>query len=132
VRYRVNSHGRGGSVAVEPATIRRVAVTIVIRHLAETIGMAESIAIDGTTLTDRVVLLGVADLAGRDGTPAHAVFVCQRPDAAVVRSFEAIDPEFTEALRDAVTTGVSVHGLSIAVDLPVYHLADPDVPVIVE
>jgi DNA-binding PadR family transcriptional regulator len=34
--------------------------------------MTETSLLDGTTLTDRVVLLGVADLAGRDETPTHA------------------------------------------------------------
>jgi len=34
--------------------------------------MSDTAAIDETTLTHRVVLLGVADLAAADGTPAHA------------------------------------------------------------
>jgi predicted ArsR family transcriptional regulator len=48
--------------------------------------MSDTAAIDETTLTHRVVLLGVADLAAADGTPAHAGEirrVCREDLAAV-------------------------------------------------
>ena len=41
--------------------------------------MSELSGVEGTTLTQRVVLLGVAELSGRDDVPAHAgeiVSVC--------------------------------------------------------
>jgi hypothetical protein len=41
--------------------------------------MSELSSVEGTTLTQRVVLLGVAELSGRDDVPAHAgeiVSVC--------------------------------------------------------
>lgn len=63
------------------------------------------------------------------GTPASVVFVCQRPDATVVRPFPEIHPEFADALAAAVNAGVGAHALSLSVDPPVYELADPDVPV---
>ncbi|MFB6310689.1 MAG: DNA/RNA nuclease SfsA [Salinirussus sp.] len=63
------------------------------------------------------------------GTPAHAVFVCQRPDATVVKPYEDIHPAFATELRNAVRAGVSVHALAVGVDLPVVRLTDPDVPV---
>ena len=80
--------------------------------------------------SDRAVrhLEGLRALA-ESGTPASVVFVCQRPDAAVVRPFPEIDPDFATALADAVDAGVTAHSLSLEVEPPVYELADPDVPV---
>lgn len=66
------------------------------------------------------------------GTPASVVFVCQRPDADVVRPFPEIHPEFADALANAVDAGVTAHSFSLDVDPPVYELADPDVPVQVD
>lgn len=63
------------------------------------------------------------------GTPASVVFVCQRPDATVVRPFPEIHPEFADALAAALDAGVTAHSFSLAVDPPVYELSDPDVPV---
>ncbi len=63
------------------------------------------------------------------GTPASVVFVCQRPDTEAVRPFPDIDPDFADALEAAVEAGVTPHALSLAVDPPVYELAEPDVPV---
>lgn len=63
------------------------------------------------------------------GTPASVVFVCQRPDAEVVRPFPEIDPDFAEALAAAIEAGVTAHALSVAVDPPVYRLDRTGIPV---
>lgn len=64
-----------------------------------------------------------------DGTPASVVFVCQRPDAEVVRPFREIDPTFADELEAAVDAGVTAHAISLSVDPPVYRLAAADIPV---
>jgi sugar fermentation stimulation protein A len=80
--------------------------------------------------SDRAVrhLEGLQALA-ESGTPASVVFVCQRPDAAVVRPFPEIDPDFADALDAATTAGVTAHAMSLQIDPPVFELNDPDVPV---
>lgn len=64
-----------------------------------------------------------------DGTPASVVFVCQRPDAEVVRPFREIDPEFAEELKLAIEAGVTAHAVSLSVDPPTYRLHQPEIPV---
>lgn len=80
--------------------------------------------------SDRAVrhLRGLEALV-EDGTAASVVFVCQRPDAEVVRPFPEIDPDFAEALASAVDAGVEAHALSLAVDPPTYRLREPAIPV---
>lgn len=63
------------------------------------------------------------------GTAASVVFVCQRPNAEVVRPFPEIDPDFAEALASAVEAGVDAHALSLSVDPPTYRLHEPRIPV---
>jgi len=64
-----------------------------------------------------------------DGTRASVVFVCQRPDAEVVRPFREIDSEFATELERAVEAGVSAHALSLSVDPPEVRLREPEIPV---
>ncbi|WP_049926988.1 DNA/RNA nuclease SfsA [Halopiger goleimassiliensis] len=62
----------------------------------------------------------------------HVVFVVQRPDAAVVRPFRSVDPDFADLLSTAVEAGVDVHALTTRFDPPVVTLEDPDLPVEVD
>jgi len=59
--------------------------------------MSDTAVIDETTLTHRVVLLGVADLAAADGTPAHAGEVRQ----ACRVDIEAIEGDVVGTLTEA-------------------------------
>jgi len=80
--------------------------------------------------SDRAVrhLRGLRALV-EDGTPASVVFVCQRPDAVVVRPFREIHPEFADELATAMEAGVTAHALSLLVEPPAYRLDAVDLPV---
>lgn len=62
--------------------------------------MSDTATIEGTTLTHRVVLLGVTDLATDDGTPAHAGEVRQ----ACRASLDAVETEVVGTLTEAEVT----------------------------
>jgi sugar fermentation stimulation protein A len=53
--------------------------------------------------------LGELEKLVENGDRACAVFVAQRGDALTFAPYEAIDPDFAEALRHAVENGVEVH-----------------------
>jgi sugar fermentation stimulation protein A len=59
--------------------------------------------------------LGELEKLAENGDRACAVFVAQRGDALTFAPYEAIDPEFAEALRHAVENGVEVHAYRCAV-----------------
>jgi len=59
--------------------------------------MSDTAAVEGTTLTHRVVLLGVADLATDDGTPAHAGEVRR----AAKESLDAVGGDVVGTLSEA-------------------------------
>lgn len=59
--------------------------------------MSDTAAIEGTTLTHRVVLLGVTGLAIDDGTPAHAGEVRR----AARESLDAVDGDVVGTLTEA-------------------------------
>ena len=80
--------------------------------------------------SDRAVrhLRGLRGLV-EGGTPASVVFVCQRPDAEVVRPFREIHPEFADELATAMDAGVTAHAVSLSVEPPAYRLDAVDLPV---
>jgi len=85
--------------------------TIVIPGPLEPGDMSDTAAIDETTLTHRVVLLGVADLAAADGTPAHAGEVRRvcRDDLAAVEGDvlgTLTEAEVTRALNELEAEGL--------------------------
>jgi sugar fermentation stimulation protein A len=59
--------------------------------------------------------LGELEKLAENGDRACTVFVAQREDALTFAPYEAIDPEFAEALRHAVENGVEVHAYRCAV-----------------
>jgi hypothetical protein len=62
--------------------------------------MSDTAAIDETTLTHRVVLLGVADLSAADDTPAHAGEVRR----ACREDLDAVDGDVLGTLTEAEVT----------------------------
>ncbi|MFO7171500.1 MAG: DNA/RNA nuclease SfsA [Bacillota bacterium] len=65
-----------------------------------------------------------------DGYRAAVIFLVQREDVRVVRPFEANDPAFAAALREAARAGVGLHAYRCRVDPPrVEVLADDPLPV---
>lgn len=65
-------------------------------------------------------------------TAASVVFVCQRPDAEVVRPFREIDPDFAEALERGIDARVTAHALSLSVEPPEVRLSEAEIPVELE
>ena len=63
-----------------------------------------------------------------EGLDAAVFFVIQRPDARCFSPFEAADPEFARALREAAAAGVGVHAYRCLVSPEGMALAGP-VPV---
>ena len=59
--------------------------------------------------------LGELEKLVENGDRASAVFVVQREDALTFAPYEAINPDFAEALRHAVENGVEVHAYRCAV-----------------
>ncbi len=116
-------HGRTDVRLDGPAGERFVEVKAVT-HVEDGVGKFP----DAPSSRARRHLRGLRALV-EDGTAASVVFVCQRPDATVVRPFREIDPAFADALAAATEAGVEAHALSVSVDPPVYRLESPSVPV---
>lgn len=83
---------------------------------------------DSPTERGRRHLQSLTELAA-DGAASHLVFVVQRPDAAVVRPFREVDPDFADLLAAAVDAGVEVHAVAVEFDPPHYVLRDAALPV---
>ena len=72
--------------------------------------------------------LGELERLVEQGDRASAVFVAQREDALTFAPYEAIDPDFAEALRHAVENGVEVHAYRCAVSTERVEIAE-EIPV---
>lgn len=83
---------------------------------------------DRQTARGRKHLRSLRDLV-ESGTDARLAFVVQRPDAAVLRPFRDVDPEFADLLAESRDVGVGVKAMSVAFEPPVYRLAAADLPV---
>lgn len=83
---------------------------------------------DRQTERGRKHLRSLRDLV-EDGVDARLVFVVQRPDAAVLRPFREVDPEFADLLAEVRDAGVGVHAISVAFEPPAYVLAASNIPV---
>ena len=72
--------------------------------------------------------LGELEKLVENGDRASAVFVAQREDALSFAPYEAIDPDFADALRHAVEKGVEVHAYRCAVSTERVEIAE-EIPV---
>ncbi len=68
--------------------------------------------------------LGELEKLTAGGDRSCAVFVAQRADALSFSPYEAIDPDFAEALRHAVENGVEVHAYRCAVNTERVEIAE--------
>ena len=82
---------------------------------------------DAPTARGRKHLGELAKLAAR-GERASAIFVAQREDALRFVPFEAVDPEFSETLREVHRAGVEVHAYRCDVSLEKIEIAE-EIPV---
>jgi len=73
--------------------------------------------------------LGELEKLVEKGDRASAVFIAQREDALTFAPYEAIDPEFADALRHAVENGVEVHAYRCAVSTERVEIAE-EIPVV--
>lgn len=117
-------HGRTDVLLAEPDGTERYVEVKAVTHVEDGVGKFPDAP------SERAVrhLRGLRSLV-ESGTPASAVFVCQRPDAEVVRPFPEIDPDFAEALAAAVDAGVDARALSLEIEPPTYRLHEPAIPV---
>ena len=83
---------------------------------------------DRQTERGRKHLRSLRDLV-ESGVDARLVFVVQRPDAAVLRPFREVDPEFADLLAEVRDAGVGVTAMSVAFEPPAYVLAAANLPV---
>ena len=72
--------------------------------------------------------LGELEKLVENGHRASAVFIAQREDALTFSPYEAIDPDFANALRHAVEKGVAVHAYRCAVSTERIEIAE-EIPV---
>lgn len=86
---------------------------------------------DRQTERGRKHLRSLRDLV-ESGTDAHLVFVVQRPDAAVLKPFREVDPEFADLLAEVREEGVCLSAMSVSFDPPDYVLASADLPIELE
>ena len=75
--------------------------------------------------------LGELEKLVESGDRASAVFVAQRADALSFAPYEAIDPDFTAALRHAVESGVEVHAYRCEVSTERVEIAE-EIPVVLD
>lgn len=87
---------------------------------------------DRPTERGRRHLRSLIDLASRAGVEAHVLFVVQRPDAARVRPFREVDPDFAALLSEAEDDGVGIGAVATAFEPPTVVLEDAELPVEVE
>ena len=82
---------------------------------------------DRQTERGRKHLRSLRDLV-ESGVDARLVFVVQRPDAAALRPFREVDPEFADLLAEVRDAGVGVTAMSVAFEPPAYVLAGANIP----